>query len=141
MILLHWTPWFPMLQPLRTLTSHNTLGFKKHSDSLPNINRDLLVIFVIYCNCNQGWGAGKFFSGSGFLSSRRAEEPANFYRLRLLTFFFQAAPAPAPRSQKHPAPTGSGCGSPALLDTNIFSFFFFFYTSAVLNNIFFLVIK
>ena len=39
----------------------------------------------------------------GFLSSRRAEEPAPCF------FFLQAAPAP--RSQKHPATTGSGSGS------------------------------
>ena len=67
----------------------------------------------------QGWGAGKFFSGSGsWLFFQTAPAPDFFpNRLRLLVFissgsgswfFFQAASAPAPRSQKLPSPTGSG---------------------------------
>ena len=49
----------------------------------------------------QGWGAGKFISGSGswlFFQAAPASAP-DFFPNRLLVFF-QAAPAP--RSQKHP---------------------------------------
>ena len=54
----------------------------------------------------QGWGAGKFFSGSGSCLFFQAAPAPDFFPkrlwLRLLVFFFRAAPAP--RGQKHPAP-------------------------------------
>ena len=59
---------------------------------------------------NQGWGAGKFISGSGSGSgifTQAAPVPvSDFFPSGSGSCFFQAAPAP--RSQKHPAPTGSG---------------------------------
>ena len=65
------------------------------------------TFYFILQTFKQGWGAGKFFCGSGSWVFFQAAPAPDFFpkRFRLL-FFFQAAPAP--RSQKHPAPTGFG---------------------------------
>ena len=66
---------------LRTLAEANDLAYPAEP-----LSKVCCIYIVHTIRVNQGWGAGKFFSGSGSW------------------LFFQAAPAPAPRSLKHPAP-------------------------------------
>jgi hypothetical protein len=79
---------------------------KKKSFKSLNFRKKRLTLHTF--TLHQGWGAGKFFIGSGSLHFFQAAPAPDFLSPSGSGsgswFFFQAAPAPAPRSQKHPAP-------------------------------------